>query len=101
MGSHLTAELREQLARFLRVNLDVFAWFHDDMVGIDLDMMCHRLNINPSKKRVHQKRRLVSGERAEALKDVVDRLLQAGLVRESFYHMWLVNLVLVKKPNKK
>ena len=63
--------------------------------------MCHRLNINPNKKGIRQKRRPVSGERAEALKEEVDRLLNVGLVKESFYPMWLANPVLVKKPNGK
>ena len=78
-----------------------FAWSHADMVGIDPEVMCHRLNINPNKKGIRQKRRPVSGERAEALKEEVDRLLNVGLVKESFYPMWLANPVLVKKPNGK
>ena len=101
IGSQLSPELRERLTIFLKANLDVFAWSHDDMVGIDPKVMCHRLNIDPDKKGVRQKRRPVSGERAEALKEEVDRLLQAGLVKESFYPMWLANPVLVKKPNGK
>ncbi|XP_074374821.1 uncharacterized protein LOC141715244 [Apium graveolens] len=101
IGSQLSPELREKHTIFLKANLDVFAWSHADMVGIDPNVMCHRLNIDPDKKGVRQKRRPISGERAEALKEEVDRLLQAGLVRESFYPMWLANPVLVKKLNGK
>ena len=35
------------------------------------------------------------------MKDEVEQLLKAGLVRESFYPTWLANSVLVKKPNGK
>ncbi|XP_074337673.1 uncharacterized protein LOC141674871 [Apium graveolens] len=101
IGSNLSPDLREDLARFLRENLDVFAWSHSDMIGIDPNDICHRLNLDPKKKGVRQKRRPISGERAEALREEVDRLMEAGLVREAFYPVWLANPVLVKKPNGK
>ena len=63
--------------------------------------MCHHLNIDPKKAGVRQKRRPMGGERAVALKEEVDRLLNAKLVRESFYPDWLANPILVKKPNGK
>ena len=63
--------------------------------------MCHHLNIHPNKKGVRQKHRPVSGERAVALKEEVDKLLEVGLIRESYYPEWLANPVLVKKPNGK
>ena len=50
---------------------------------------------------MRQKRRPVSGERAIALKEEVDRLLEVGLIKESFYPYWFANPVLVKKQNEK
>ena len=96
IGSHLNTEIRDALVSFLKENLDVFVWSHADMVGIDPEVMCHRLKINPNKKGVRQKQRPISGERAEALKEEVDRLVNVGLVKEAFYPMWLANPVLVK-----
>ncbi|XP_074362906.1 uncharacterized protein LOC141703225 [Apium graveolens] len=101
IGSQLTPRLKEGLSIFLLENLDVFAWSHSDMVWIDPEIMCHRLNIDPKHKGVRQKRRAVSGERAIALAEEVERLLDVGLIRESFYPEWLANPVLVKKPNGK
>lgn len=101
IGSRLVPEVCEALVKFLKANLDVFAWSHEDMVGIDPAVMCHHLNIDPSKKGARQKRRPISGERAEALQEEVDRLMKAGMVKESFYPTWLANPVLVKKPNGK
>ncbi|XP_074327891.1 uncharacterized protein LOC141665807 [Apium graveolens] len=71
------------------------------MVGIDLKVMCHHLKIDPKVKRVRQKRHHVSGERAQALKEEIDRLLNIGLIKESFCPEWLANPVLVKKPNRR
>ncbi|XP_074374966.1 uncharacterized protein LOC141716663 [Apium graveolens] len=101
IGKQLSAELQIALTSFLKKNLDVFAWSHSDMLGVDPKVMCHHLNIDPDKRAIRQKRRAMSGERAWALKEEVDRLLKAGLIRESFYPMWLANPVLVKMPNGK
>ncbi|XP_074352775.1 uncharacterized protein LOC141691924 [Apium graveolens] len=101
VGSQLADEMRRSLARFLIANLDVFAWSHSDMIEIDPEVMCHHLNILPNCMGMRQKRRPVSGENAIALKEEVDRLLEVGLIKESFYPEWLANPVLVKKPNGK
>ncbi|XP_074323844.1 uncharacterized protein LOC141660756 [Apium graveolens] len=50
VGSQLADEMRRSLARFLIANLDVFAWSYSDMIGIDPEVMCHRLNILPNCK---------------------------------------------------
>ena len=59
----------------MKQNLDVFTWAHSDMKGIDPSVMSHRLNIDPSKKPVRQKRRAIDAERYQSLNDKVDKLL--------------------------
>ena len=63
--------------------------------------MSHRLNIDPSKKPVRQKRWAMDAERYQALKEEVDKLLSCDFIKESFHPSWLANPVLVKKPNGK
>ena len=46
----------DELTKFLRANLDVFGWRHKNMVGIHLNVMCHRLNIDNEKKPIRHKR---------------------------------------------
>ena len=48
--------IREAMINFLKSNLDVFAWMHDDMPGIDPATICHKLNVNPSIRPIKQKR---------------------------------------------
>ena len=55
IGKGFKGELAQQLAEFLSLNQDVFAWTHVDMVGIHPEVMCHQLNINPQVKPVCQK----------------------------------------------
>ena len=40
--------VRLALTTFLKANQDVFAWSHEDMLGIDPLIMIHRLNVSPS-----------------------------------------------------
>ena len=59
--------------------------------------MCHRLNVDPRVPTRCQKRRPLDSERAQALKDEVDKLIRAGFVREAKYPVWVSNPVLVPK----
>ena len=42
----LKGERAQQLAEFLTLNQDVFAWTHTGMVGIHPEVMCYWLNID-------------------------------------------------------
>ena len=46
MGTH-AVDITRQLLLFLKSNIDVFAWSHEDMPGIDPRIMVHKLNISP------------------------------------------------------
>ena len=48
MGTLASPLIRQDLAAFLRMNQDVFAWSHEDMPGIDPSVIVHRLNVNPA-----------------------------------------------------
>lgn len=53
----MTVEMCEQIIQFLKANLDVFAWSHEEMINIDSEVACHCLNTDPTKKPISQKRR--------------------------------------------
>ena len=71
------------------------------MGGIDPTVITYRLNVSPSFKPIKQKRRSFALERQKAINKKVDKLLQAGAIREVEYPEWLANVVLVKKANGK
>ena len=50
VGADLEEKVKKDLVRFLRKNIDVFAWSHEDMSGIDPSVITHRLNVYPSSK---------------------------------------------------
>ena len=57
IGSQLLGCLWDQLVSFLKEHKEVFAWSHEDMLGIDPSVVVHRLNIDPVHKPIIQKRR--------------------------------------------
>ncbi|GKV50679.1 hypothetical protein SLEP1_g57376 [Rubroshorea leprosula] len=94
IGTRLNSEERAELIAFLRANNDVFAWTSANMPGIPNSVSQHKLSTNPLKKPVAQKRRLFGGERLQAIKEEVTKLLQAGFVRKVDYCEWVANPVL-------
>ena len=47
IGTLASLTIRQALTNFLRSNRDIFTWSHEDMPGIDLSVMVHRLNVSP------------------------------------------------------
>ncbi|GKV11460.1 hypothetical protein SLEP1_g22719 [Rubroshorea leprosula] len=99
IGTRLNPKERAELIAFLRANKDVFAWTSTDMPGIPTSVSQHKLNTNPLKKPIAQKRCLFGGERLQVIKEKVEKLLQIGFIRRVDYCKWVANLMLVKKAN--
>ena len=60
----LSPEIRTRLIQFLKENLNVFAWNHEDMPSISTKVIQHRLNLDPEKKPVQQRRRVFNHGRS-------------------------------------
>ena len=52
IGTSIKEKTKQDLIQFLRKSIDVFAWSHEDMPGIDPSVITHRLNVYPSSKPV-------------------------------------------------
>ncbi|KAJ9544306.1 hypothetical protein OSB04_024013 [Centaurea solstitialis] len=101
VGATLTPDIKSEIISFLQEHSDCFAWSHEDMVGIDPDIISHKLNVDPTFKPVKQKRRKFAPERNKVINDEVDNLLKTGKIREVKYPDWLANVVVVQKKNGK
>ena len=82
----------------LRKYQDVIALSHIAIVGIDLATSCHVLNINKCHPPVQQIIRL---KRSKALKEEVKKFKGNLCIYEAFYVSWVMNIMLVPKPNGK
>jgi hypothetical protein len=90
-----------ELLAFLDKNSDVFTWLTSDLVGVNRDVIEHRLQVSMTAIPKKQKLCMISEEKVEATKVKVQRLLDMGFIREVVYPEWLANVVMVRKKNGK
>nr|GEY05338.1 reverse transcriptase domain-containing protein [Tanacetum cinerariifolium] len=97
IGGSLPDKGRTALCSVLKKNLDIFAWQPSNMTEVPRSVAEHRLNIREGYSPVRQKKRGQAPERAKAIQAEVQKLVDAGIMREVYYHYWLSNPVMVKK----
>nr|GFC97247.1 reverse transcriptase domain-containing protein [Tanacetum cinerariifolium] len=97
VGGSLFDRGRTELCALLKKNLDIFAWKPSDMTGVPRSVAEHRLNIREGCLPVRQKKRGQAPERAKAIQAEVQKLIEARIMREVYYHDWMFNPVMVKK----
>nr|GEV60338.1 reverse transcriptase domain-containing protein [Tanacetum cinerariifolium] len=85
---------RTEPCSILKKNLDIFAWQPSDMTGVPRSVAEHRLNIREGYSPVRQKKRGQAPEHAKAIQEEVQKLVEAGIMREVYYHDWLSNPVM-------
>ena len=68
---------------------------------VDLEFICHHLNVNPLVVPKKQPLRRPFKEHAEAVQEEVAKLKRVGAIKEVFYPEWLANMVVVKKKSGK
>ena len=76
---------------FLLQNVDVFAWSPYEVPDVDPEFIVHKLNVDPSFPSKKQKPRKALKEHVDAVNFEVQRLKEAGVIREIFFPKWSVN----------
>ena len=74
VDSQLPPQEKEELIEFLRKNIDVFAWNAYKAPRVDLNFICHHLNVNPAVTPKKQSHRHSSRDHSVAIKDEVTKL---------------------------
>ncbi|RVX06104.1 Transposon Ty3-I Gag-Pol polyprotein [Vitis vinifera] len=82
-------------------NHEIFAWTHSDMKGIHPSIASHKLNVFPAARPIRQKIRRFHPDRQRVIQDEINKLLEAGFIREVSYPDWLANVVVVPKKEGK
>ena len=100
VGAQLPHWVKE-LIMFLRRNIDVFAWNAYEAPKVDLDFICHHLNVNLAVFPKKQPLRRSSKEHSKVVKEEVNKFKQVGAMKEVFYPEWLANTMVVKKKDGK
>ena len=72
--AQLPPQEKEELMVFLRRNIDVFAWSAYEAPGVDLNLICHHLNVNPTVVLRKQPPQHSPKEHSKAVKEEVLKL---------------------------
>ena len=99
IGTTLAKDHKEGLIEVIREFQDVFAWNPADMPGVDPQVALHKLHADPAFKLVKQKKRNFNEEKQSVIRREVEKLVSPKAIREIQFPEWIVNVVLVKKPN--
>ncbi|GJZ00697.1 reverse transcriptase domain-containing protein [Tanacetum coccineum] len=67
------------------------------MTGVPRHIAEHRLNVRVGCFPVRQKKRGQASERSKAIFKEVEKLVNAGIMKEVHYHSWMSNPIMVKK----
>ncbi|RXY50488.1 hypothetical protein DD573_29530 [Klebsiella pneumoniae] len=77
VGIGMTAPIRRDLVTLLEEYQDIFAWSYQDMPGLDLDIVLHRLPLNPGSSLVKQKLRRMRPKMSLKIKEEVRKQFDA------------------------
>nr|GEY32557.1 reverse transcriptase domain-containing protein [Tanacetum cinerariifolium] len=97
VGGSLSDKGRTELCSLLKKNLDIFAWQPSDMTGVPRSVAEHRLNVREGCPPLRQKKMGQAPERTKAIQAEVEKLVEAWIMREVYYHDWQSNPVMVIK----
>ncbi|KAK0604017.1 hypothetical protein LWI29_011229 [Acer saccharum] len=78
IGARLTEQVKKDVTNLLKEYRGIFAWYHEDMPGIDRSTISHNLAVNEKCKPVVQKRRSFNPERSAAIKEEVSKFSPQG-----------------------
>jgi hypothetical protein len=93
IGTEIGQEEQAELLAFPDKNSDIFAWSTSNLVGVSKEVIEHKMHVVP-------RLRKMSEEKVEAGKAEVQRLLDAGFIREVTYPQWLANMAMVQKKER-
>ncbi|GJW25612.1 reverse transcriptase domain-containing protein [Tanacetum coccineum] len=70
------------------------------MTGVSRHIAEHRLNVREGFSPVRQKKRSQASERNKEIQEEVEKLVDAGIMKEVHYHSWLSNPLMLKKHDE-
>ena len=85
IGTSMNDREKVEMLLFLLQNVDVFAWNPYEVPDVDPEFIVHKLNVGPSFPPKKQKPRKASKEHVDAVNLEVQRLKEAGVIREIFF----------------
>lgn len=80
IGAGLMGKDREDLIKFLKHSLDVFAWAVEDIEGISSEVAEYCLNVSPEFTPIQQRPQVFKPEKETVVREEVKKLLKAKII---------------------
>ena len=81
ISANLTEKEKSELILLLKEFNDVFAWDYSEILGLDLGLVTHTLNVDPEAKLVAQPTRIFHREIEGQIVREVQKLLAVGFIK--------------------
>ncbi|XP_070039731.1 uncharacterized protein [Nicotiana tomentosiformis] len=98
---HLSPLKKKEYIRFLKEYADIFAWSYNDMTGLSISIVDHKLPTNLMCPPVKQKLRIFKPDMSLKIKEEVTKQIKDKFLRVVEYPTWLANIVPVLKKDGK
>ncbi|XP_075109051.1 uncharacterized protein LOC142180854 [Nicotiana tabacum] len=95
----LTTDEENTYVELLKEYRYVFAWSYKEMPGLDPKVAVHHLAVKKGARPVKQAQRSFRPELIPSIEAEVNKLIEAGFIREVKYPSWISSIVPVKKKN--
>ena len=101
ISSLLPSDFKEEIFATLHEFKDCFSWNYDEMLGLDRNLVEHCLPIKSEFHQFQYAPKRMSKEVELKVKEEIENLLKAKVIRPTFDVQWLANIVHVMKKNGK
>ncbi|KAM1935762.1 hypothetical protein ACFX15_019768 [Malus domestica] len=95
----LSADEVDEYYQLLSEYKDVFAWTYKEMPGLDPVIAVHHLAVKPGTRPIKQTQRRYRSELIPQIEVEIDKLIEAGFIRDVQYPKWISNIVIVLKKS--
>ncbi|XP_024518954.1 uncharacterized protein LOC112342038 [Selaginella moellendorffii] len=101
VGHQLTKEEVEAYRQLFLEFRDVFAWSYAELAGVDPELVQHKIPLLPDAVPQRQRAYKMNPSYAKAVREELQKLLDAGFIEEVEATDWLSPIVVVRKKNGK
>ncbi|XP_075633491.1 uncharacterized protein LOC142605950 [Castanea sativa] len=101
IGVNFPKDMKLELIVLLKEFKEIFAWSYQDMLGLDTEIVVHRIPVKLECPPVRQALRRMKSEIVLKIKEEVEQQLKAGFLTVIAYSDWVTNIVPVPKKDEK
>ena len=101
IGVNFPKDMKPELTALLKEFKEIFAWSYQDMLGLDTEIVMHRILVKPECPPVRQALRRMKFEIILKIKEEVEKQLKASFLTVIAFSDWVANIVPMPKKDGK